>query len=213
MVAIAIIKIQKRSVPILPPGKNVSVKIYPKDNMKMYTGDKKPQIGHTARHKKMGMKTPDKVITGISPGTFSMSSSLPYKGITTVIYNIIAMLIPRVMSVKFMKRSLISSFSHNCLKKLVLYIISAERATQKSAWILSLTHCTRRTHLRLRASRLSRLYWNKMTHIYQNLSSKGEGFKKMKWKVIILLMVQANSLLPLTICIVVSPPHSHNASA
>ena len=86
----------------------------------MNTGERNPQIGQTAIVRHMGKNTPAIVITGISPGTFSISGSIPFKGKISVMYNMIARLTPRQISVRFMKSELISSFSHNCLKKLVL---------------------------------------------------------------------------------------------
>ena len=97
------------------------------------TGDKKPQIGQTAKVRHIGKKTPAIVITGIRPGTFSISGSIPFSGKINVMYNMIAKFTPRQISVRFMNSELISSFSQSCRKKFVLYTTNAETPTQKIA--------------------------------------------------------------------------------
>lgn len=119
-VAAAIVKIQKIRVPHLPFGRNYKANMYPKLMIKMYIGLRNPQIGQIARIRNTKRANEEMDITGISLGIFSMSASYPFKGMIRVTYSMMDMFMPRHIKVRFINTGLMSSFSHNCLKKFVL---------------------------------------------------------------------------------------------
>jgi hypothetical protein len=94
--------------------------MYPKLMIKINIGLRNPQIGQMAKIRNTKRANEAIDITGISLGIFSMSASYPLKGMISVTYSMMDMFIPRQAKVRFINTGLMSSFSHNYLKKFVL---------------------------------------------------------------------------------------------